>query len=625
LPALAVTVSATLVPATGSVAFEEVRVTGSYLPGTRLTNAVAVLNREEIDALRKRSVVELLQTLPGVLVETQGGPGGLSAVSIRGGESNFTLVLLDGIAINDPTNTRGGSVDFGNLSADLVERIEVVKGAQSAIYGSDALAGVINIITRRPATGHQQRVAVQLGEDDFHDVGASASGRAPLDANAVHYVVDVQDRQSSDAQRDSQRENRSANLRVGWEGGNGHAVTASYRYLDGERTGYPEQSGGARFAVIDALDRSDYEQQTAALAWDAALTDTWTTRLAVSRFDFEEVLASPGISPFFEVPPLGSDTRFTRDLWQWSNTVALSRGVTLQGGLDLRDEDGRSSGFLEFGGAQLPTDFSLSRRTVGVFSSVHYVPVDALELQASARFDEPEDFGGETSVALGGAYALTSQVRLSANWGQAYKLPSFFALGHPLVGNPDLQPEQSETLDIGVRWQVSPAVVAEVVGFYNEFDDLIDFDDAAFINVNRKQVESRGVELQLLWQPSAQWSLRSQVTHTDLDVIDEDSILTGRPEWTGGVTSLWDWRPDLSVALDYRYTGNQYATSRHTGAAVTEKLDDFHRVDLTLRWQASPHWTLSAMLDNVLDEDYETAVGFPAPARAVRIGLRYTR
>jgi vitamin B12 transporter len=153
--------------AQNSLAMEHTLTTGAYSPVAvgDLTATTDILDRDRIEVLNKRTVAQLLKTVPGVLVEELGGPGGLTAVSIRGGESNFTLVLLDGVAVNDPTNTRGGGFDFSRLNPASVERIEIVRGSQSAIYGSDALAGVINIITRRGVAGHRQQVAA--GGPDF--------------------------------------------------------------------------------------------------------------------------------------------------------------------------------------------------------------------------------------------------------------------------------------------------------------------------------------------------------------------------------------------------------------------------------------------------------------------------
>ena len=174
-------------------------------------------------------------------------------------------------------------------------------------------------------------------------------------------------------------------------------------------------------------------------------------------------------------------------------------------------------------------------------------------------------------------------------------------------------------------WQVGETLSTQVTGFFNTFNDLIDFDDESFTNVNRNKVETQGLEFELLWQPQAALTVRSQATYTDIEIIDEDSRLTGRPEWTAGVSASWQVRERLSSTADYRYVGKQWATSRDTGEAITERLGDYHEIDLVVRWQAAAHWELSFMLDNVLDEDYESAVGFPGAGRAARLGLRYTR
>ena len=159
-----------------ATALESVLVTGTYSPQPELTSSVSVLGLDEIRALNKRTVTGLLKTLPGLLVEEQGGPGGLTAVSIRGAEANFTVVMVDGVRLNDPTNFRGGSYDFADLNPEQVERIEVIRGPQSAVYGSDALAGGINIITRRAAEGHSQSVVAEGGEDDYSNLAFSELG-----------------------------------------------------------------------------------------------------------------------------------------------------------------------------------------------------------------------------------------------------------------------------------------------------------------------------------------------------------------------------------------------------------------------------------------------------------------
>ncbi len=615
LAALAATAQAQTPPDTP---VESVIVTGSYSPQPAITASSSVIDAAQIRLLNKRTVAGLLKTLPGVLVEEQGGPGGLTAVSIRGGESNFTLVLLDGVPVNDPTNTRGGGFDFADLDTATIDRIEVVRGAQSSIYGSDALAGVINIITRRPGAGHEQSVYLEGGEDDFYNLGAGVAGSS----GAFDYRLELATRDDGDPVPGSERETDSANLRLGWALSDDHALSASYRYLDGQRTSYPEQSGGPEYAVTDDLDSGDYDEQVIALGWRAQLLDNWQSVLSASRFERNDDYRSPGIPPYLEVPPNAADTDFTRDEVRWVNTLAVG-GYALNAGAEYRSEDGESDGDVEYFGFLNPTDFELDRDTAAVFVSASGTLLDRLLLQGSLRYDDPDDFDAETTWRAGANYGFDSGLSLFANWGEAFKLPSFFALGNALVGNPDLEPEKAEGWDAGIAWN-GDNLGLEAAWFFNDFQDLVDFDDETFRNVNRQNVETSGVELQATWQAMPGLELAAQGTWTDIDVKDEDTVLTGRPEWTAGLLAQWRLAPAWDTVIDYRYTGEQWAASRHTGQEVTEELDDYHRVDWTLRWRATAAWQLQASVDNLLDEDYETAVGFPAPGRSLRIAVRYT-
>lgn len=597
---------------------ETVLVTGSYSPlaAEQLTASVSVLDAGELAQLNKRKLGDVLRTVPGLLVEEQGGAGGLTAVSVRGGEPNFTQVLLDGVPLNDPTNSRGGSYDFGNIDITGIERIEVVRGPQSVVYGSDALAGVINLISRDPGQSAAPTLRLAAGEHGFRDYRLSASG----ELDTLSAVVALGRRESGEQVPGSTRDNDSANLRLAWAPGDGQRVSASYRYLDGERSAYPEQSGGPLLAASDALDRSEYTDETLSLAWDAHWSAAWHSRVAASRFEHEESFASPGVAPYGAVPPNAADTEFRRDLFSWVNTLAPGDTFRLNVGVDYRDEAGDSEGYLDYGFA-LPVNFELDRQTAGAFLDLHATPLEALVLQASVRRDEPDDYAGETTARLGLRYQVTGELTLLANWGEAFKLPSFFALGHPLVGNPDLEPETGEGWDLGLQWRVVPALELGVTGFFNRYRNLVDFDPEAFVNVNRREVESRGSEWQLRWTPAESLFLHAQVTHTDLEVVGEDSELLGRPEWKAGAWLSWQFRSRWRSALDYQWTGDTAAASLHTGATVVSELPDYHRLDWNLQWQARDNLGLELGVDNLLDEDYQTGIGFPAPGRTLRMAV----
>ncbi|MBN7796368.1 TonB-dependent receptor plug domain-containing protein [Parahaliea mediterranea] len=597
---------------------ETTLVTGTYSPlaAEQLVSSVSVLDAGELAQLNKRNLGDVLRTVPGLLVEEQGGPGGLTVVSVRGGEPNFTQVLLDGVPLNDPTNSRGGSYDFGNIDIAGIERIEVVRGPQSVVYGSDALAGVINLISRDPGQAGAPTLRLAAGERGFRDYRLSAAG----ELDTLSAAVTLGRRESGEQVAGSTRDNDSANLRLAWTPGERHRVSAGYRYLDGERGAYPEQSGGPLLATTDALDTSDYTDETLSLAWDADWAGHWHSRVAASRFEHEESFVSPGVAPYAAVPPNAADTEFRRDLLSWVNTLVPAAGYRLNLGFDYRDEAGDSAGYLDYGFA-LPVNFELDRQTAGAFVDLHATPLESLVLQASVRRDEPDDYAGETTTRLGLRYQFHAGLALLANWGEAFKLPSFFALGHPLVGNPGLEPETGEGWDLGLQWRPSPALELGVTGFFNRYRNLVDFDPEAFVNVNRREVESRGSEWQLHWTPAETLSLHAQVTHTDLEVVGEDVELLGRPEWKAGAWLAWRLRPRWHSTLDYQWTGEAAAASLHSGATVVSELPDYHRLDWNLRWQARDNLGLELGVDNLLDEDYLTGVGFPAPGRTLRVAV----
>lgn len=598
---------------------EELLVTGTYAPQAELTASLSVLDQDDIQSLNKRSLAEVFSTVPGLLVEQQGGPGGLTAVSIRGAESNFTLVLLDGVPVNDPTNTRGGGFDFANLNPAVVERVEIVRGAQSVVYGSDALAGVINIVTRRPGKGHSEQIGVEWGEDDFANYFAAAQGAG----DNWDYSADFSHRDDGEPVPGSTRENDTANLRLGWKPADNYRLQFGYRYLDGERTSYPEQSGGPEYAVTDDLDGGEYRDEVFSFGWTAQFTPHWQSRLSANRFDHQEDYFSPGIAPYVEVPPNAAETDFRRDQLQWVNSLKLNGETVLLLGADYRDEEGESEGYLNYFGMQFPTNYELDRANRGLFATISSTSVDKLLVQASARYDDPDDFDSETSFSAGARYQLSDTVSVNANWGEAYKLPSFFALGHPLVGNPDLAPETASSWDLGALWQASSSIDLGITVFSNDYEDLIDFDSETFRNVNRKNIETSGVELQADWAATDTLAINGQATWTDIDVKGEDTVLTGRPEWVASLIASWQFADEWQTTLDYRYTGEQWAISRHAGTEETSELDAYHRVDWVLHWNPLEHWHLQLSADNLLDEDYETSVGFPASGRSIRLGVRY--
>ena len=594
-------------------------VTENYAPSSISATAasVTVLDSDALSELNKAQLSDALRTLPGVLIEEQGGAGGLVALSIRGGEGNFTKILLNGVALNDPTNVRGGSYDMNLLNDLEVDRIEVVKGPQSVIHGSDALAGVIHLVTPTPGAALGPKVSFEGGQDGYYNLKLSTGA----DLGPVGVFVNAGTRDSGEWVVGSERQVDFINAMAAWSIDE-NQFTAQVQWLDGDRTSYPEQSGGPRLSVSSALDRSNYKSGLAALAWVRDWSETFRTDINLNTLRYQEQTDSPGIVPYTSVPANGTDAVFKQQTLSWVNTAELGSDYSLSFGLDYRDESGDSKGYLDFG-FLIPTDYRLSRETTGVFLQWRARLADDVDLNLSTRYDDTDQGQNQHTSRLGVKYELTPALALRANWGQGFKLPSFFALGHALVGNPDLLPEEAKGFDLGAEWQLSGSSLVGVSWFENRYTNLIDFDPQAFTNVNRDRVDTQGFELWGQFQGGDTFSLNFALTKTDIKVAGSTRELEGRPDWQATLGALWALNSDLTARLDYRWVGEVFSSSLHTGQSFTQALDDQRQLDWRLTWATTANLSMNLAIDNVLDDNFETSVGFPNAGRTLRLGIQW--
>jgi len=598
----------TSITAQAFAAVDEVVVTGTYSPvkTEQLAAAVTVINQEELLALSSHSLVDALRQIPSIWVEEQGGPGGITAIALRGAESNHTLVLLDGVQLNDPTNTRGGAFDVNNINIDSIKRIEIIRGAQSAIYGSDALAGVIHIITLEPTTENQQAISLAVGDDGYKTASVSTTGNV----EGLGYAVKLQSKDAGEPITGSTAKNNEALVKLQWQEKN-HRFDVTYRYLDGEKTAFPEQSGGPLLAKLRTLDNSDFTDQNAALAWQWQINSLWRSKVQASWFNREEALTSPGIVPFDPIAPSGSNTDFTRTTVSWVNTIGNERKLWGNVGVETKKESGDSIGYLDYG-FRMPTNFSLERTINSAFVNINAYLTDDFLIQASARRDDPEHVNAKNSSQAGVRYQITENLSWFANGGNSFKLPSFSALGHPLVGNANLKPELAKTRDTGLEW-IDNSFQASLSYFKNRYTDLIDFDNVLFTNVNRSRVDTSGLEAEVRWHSrDNQWRLGAHGSYAD---VDAENPLMGRPQVKAGANAVYQLNESWQFNLNYLWVGERFAASRYTGDAVVETLDNYNRFDAGVTWKVNSQLTLGINIENIADDDYLNDIGFPSVGR----------
>lgn len=589
---------------------ENFLVTGSRLDTKSLASEV-VFSREQIEALNPSSTTELVSAIPHLLLSENGKAGGQSFVTIRGGESNFTLILIDGVAVNDPTNSRGGGFDFNLLSPDAIERVEIYKGGVSAIYGGEALSGVIHFITRET-----EGVSLQLEAGNESQANANLTVAGDI-TDSLSGLISASARKHNVSDNENYQNNQFwAKLKHSAENS---LNTLTISYSDQDSASFAEDSGGLLYATPAIPEDKNSEQWLVGFTSQYQLTNALSINAQISWQRHESGATNPGIAPgvFDGIPASDIDTAFKKQAaeayltWQTNDTLNLVAGV------EGYKATGSNDGFLDFG-FPLPAGFYLEQESYGVFAEGS-AKFAALTLELGLRYDDAKGFSSESSVRTHLSYALNDNTRLFAGYNEGYKLPSFFALAHPLIGNPDLKPERADSYEVGFSSAFAYFNNLEFTLYRNEFSDLVDFDPETFSSVNRSEVISEGVEL-LAQLPLTSWlNLQFDINYQDTEIKDVDTDLRRRPNWFGGASLQAKVNAfDINLSIQSR---DSFTDSSIPTGVVT--LGGYTTVNLGAQWHVTEDLDLTLNVDNLLQKDYQQSVGFVIDDSNVRAGLVY--
>jgi len=627
LPTLATVLVASLSAAQTATVLDPVVVSASHLPTqlSRTTSSSSTIEREEILARNPASVLELLETVPGLHINRVGGIGGTSSIFIRGADPNFTLILVDGVPVNDPTDSRGGTFDLSAVNPLSLERIEVVRGPLSSVYGSQALGGVINLITRGGSGDMAASLSGGLGSQGYSRAGATLA--APVaEVGSLAVTVGRYEAGAGTEGTDLDGSDLTGKLQLALPGDASLAVSGRFAAKDARR--FPDDSGGPLFAERRATDRRETEEGVLALDLSRPMNTIWTANVGASYARAANRTTTPGVAPGrrdpFGLPAGETYDVFERTTGVLTNVLALSPELDVTLGGDAKRETGDSEGFLDFFGLRLPTSFALDRTTFGGFLEARYGGVSGLTIDAAIRIDKPEGGEAEWSPRVGATYRIdTTATTLRTSWAEGFKLPSFYSLGNPLVGNPNLRPETNRSFDIGIQQGfLGERLTIGLAAFHNRFFNLVDFDPGPPPRlVNRSEVLSRGLELEIDFTVTDRLHISgfAQRTQTEIEATGEQ--LRSRPKWRGGGRASWQVSDAWTVQASAVAVGRTRDSSIPTGDVT---LDSYVVVDLGISWQATEQWQISAAVGNLFDADYQDAVGFPANGISGRIETRLT-
>ena len=581
--------------------------------GTRLENktgSLLVVDAERIERLQSPTVVSILDALPGVRAYQRGGLGGSTYLSIRGGEPNFTLVLLDGVVVNDASNAQGGSFDFSQIEPGLVERIELVRGGASAIYGSNALSGAVNVRLREPARGGA--VLSASTRADTHG-GTKLSGQASLGWQGGGLLMALS--RADTGTVDGARLQRKQTMAKGSVSAGRLEVSGFLLHTSTDGAGFAEESGGPRLAA----NRGAEKRRTGLILGASTLrvrSVAASTDLIVTASSSRQTarVNTPAIAPgvFDGVPAIATDTRYSRTEATAYAQRAGGRTSLAFDSTFLR-ETGREGGMIDLGFLLLPTNYVLARNTVGLFAEAEH-RMGRGRVAVSVRTDHITGAGWQASGRTYGEVELGDEWTVGFSANRSFKMPSFYALGQPLVGNPALRPETGGGVEATVDWHRGP-IRFDIAMFRARYDNLVDFDPVSFRLVNRSRTVTTGGEVRGEVTPASGVTLRGQVSHL---AYAASAPLRGRPNWKGAAEVEISPVREISAFARVVYNGAQEDSSIPTGFVRTRGFTD---VALGAATPLHPGIRLRIAVTNALDDRTEQTVGFPRESRSLRATL----
>ncbi|MEX0732429.1 MAG: TonB-dependent receptor [Aquisalimonadaceae bacterium] len=573
----------------------------------RALAAVTVIDRETIDRLQPQSLVDALRTVPGLDVSRAGGFGGNTSVRLRGTESDHTLVLVDGVRVSSGT---GGEFNWRSLDPSQIERIEIVRGPRAALYGSDAIGGVIQIFTRE-ANGPRVRVQAGTNQSQRGEVGMAGGETVRYNLNASFFSTDgypVRTPRSPAEKVDSGT--RKRNVSGSLVAPLGDDVTISLRAWVSDADVEYDARSGFDYDNGDPVRkaRSDTRNAFGAATFDHDISRGWSQTLqlgyALDRLDDR---APPNAGGVFD-----RDDRIQtrRQTASWIHALRLDESQQLTLGADYERAETLNRSRLTG-----QTAFDETTDTVGAFGQWQ-TSLDRIDLQVAARHDRHSEFGSSTTGSVATGYAFSPTVRAFVSAATAFKAPTANELYYPNFGNPDLNPEKSRSAELGLGIS-SPDQIRETRAsvFLTRVDDLIGFDFGTFLAENIDSAEIRGFELSHSVM-AGPW--RFDLSGTLQKAIDRDTgeRLVRRPDEKASLTI------SRTLANGAVLSVEGFGASEARDGGTT--LPGYGIVNAAYRQPLDNGFALEARVDNLFDKEYESAHSFQAPGLHVFLGLSWT-
>jgi vitamin B12 transporter len=612
-----------------AVDMEEVVVTATKLktPLEDVGSSISVVTREEVEKKGKPFIVDLLRSVGGMEVVQNGGTGTTAFVFIRGAKSEHTLVLIDGVEANDPVSP-GRTFDFANLNVDNVERIEILRGPQSTLYGSDAMGGVVNIITKQGmgkasisffteyGSRESKRYLVDL-KGGKGQVNFSLSGSV-LETGGISAAGKNVGNEERDGYSSS-----SLSAKIGFEPSEVLEVDLVSRYTSSQTE--LDDFGGSGGDDPNHLQR--FEQFYVKGEGHVSLFEGILENIVGISFSSTDRDEHDEADPLHSVDVVTGSFRGNLLKGEYRANLFLENGSTLTLGIEAEEEKGRSDFFSDDGSFSLRSTFpEAAARTEGYYLQGQVGILEGLHATVGVRLDHHDRFGSKGTYRVATSYHFGG-TRVRGSIGTGFKAPSLFQL-FSSFGNLKLSPERSRGWDIGISHLFFQGKVeVEVVYYRNDFDDLIDFVSIPAPPfgqyMNRGAVKTEGVETRLQYYVSEPLSLSLDYNYGDAEDQSTGEFLERRARNRGSLSASLQVSDRGTLFLQGRFTGKRFdkVFDPVTFKSKRVTLGGYTLFDLSITYRLGSHLYVKGRLDNILDRDYEDVSGFGTMGRSGYVGV----
>ena len=566
-------------------------------PKEEVTQDITVITREDIEKRGVEFVTDILREFTDLDIVQNGGFGKNATLYLRGGSPNQVVVMIDGVKVKSPTT---GSLDLSGILVDDIERIEVIKGPQSTLYGSEAMAGVVNIITKRGSGRTKLALSAEGGSFTTFKTTASLSGGEDIwDYRITASFFDTEGISAArTGDEDDGYTNRALSAKIGVTPSEKLNVELNLRYLEdiSELDGY--EYGVGMVDDLNFIQKGEHYLLSA--------------KGSLFLFDnYEQVLtlSTVGDDLRFEDPDTlfnNADIDTTMKTVDWQHNLYLDK-ATLTAGVEYRKESGENRDNFD---EEIENKALYLNGKTGIFN-------DSLVLNAGLRYDDHETSGSRITYRTGALYNLKAYgLRVRVAYATGFRAPSLNELYYPFFGNPGLKPEKSRGYDIGVEKDFFRKKLSlNATYFVQKYRDLIQYDFVTFTAQNIGRAEVKGLTVGLTARPTGYVTFRA--SYTNMDSVDKETgrPLTRRPDNKFSSTIEYN-AGGLTLLGEYLYVSDRF------DSAVDRTLSSYSLVNLRGSYAVNERFTIFARIDNLFDEDYEEAGGYGTPGMSVFGGIK---